>query len=111
MIITNLSQLLSTLNTQMNIKQLIAIIFKTILKHKLNSYINKNIHTHIFIDKNTNKSNNDSKKLNDILDIITFNGKNINILENVMNGYINIKQLDIPFNINFKLVNNDDTLK
>ena len=82
--IINLQQLINVLNKPINIRQFIAICFNAVLKHKLNSYINKNIHQHIF------KYENDTNILNKILNIIIFTEQDINI---ITNNVTNLKRI------------------
>ena len=86
--ITNYLQFESIFKS-INMKQIIAIIYKTIFKHKMNSYLNINFHENIFHEQNS------SKLINDICNIIPFDNQDLNILENIINEYIRTKKIKV----------------
>ena len=72
-----------------DIKQIIAIIYKIILRHKMNSLLNKNLQPYIFEEQDNNKL------IKNICNIISFNNQDLNILENIINEYIRTKKINV----------------
>ena len=87
--ITDYQQFKSIFKNSIDIKQIIAIIYKTILKHKMNSFLNKNLHEYIF------KEQDNHKLIESICNIIPFDNQDLKILENIINEYIRTKKINV----------------
>ena len=87
--ISNYQQFKSIFNNSIDIKQIIALIYKTIFRHKMNSCLNKNLQSYIF------KKQNHNKLIKNICNIIPFDSQDLKILEKMINEYIRTKKINV----------------